>query len=106
MAPEQNAVDQFVEMLDKARAAGKDWWVDLQIRQIEEYLWLTKQVSELRHALEIVRDADNDCKTDGGHPLPIPEIVRAVLDRALKRAAFSVDPEAKSFALYLEERRQ
>lgn len=94
----ETAAAAFFEQMKRARAAGKDWWVDLQIRQIEGQLWQDKKIKALVHALEMVRDADNDCKADGGRPLPIPPIARSSIDRALAMAQLSSDPEAVSFA--------
>lgn len=45
---------------------------------------LSLKVAALTHALEMVRDADDDCKRDGeGGALPIPPIARATVDKAL-----------------------
>lgn len=77
----------FLDLMNQAREAGKTWWVDLQFKQIEECLLQDKIIQALTHALEIVRDADNDCKSAGGHPLPIPPLVRATIDEALELAA-------------------
>lgn len=94
----ETAAAAFFEQMKRARAAGKDWWVDLQIRQIEGQLWQDKKLKALVHALEMVRDADNDCKADGGHPLPIPQFARQAIDRALEIAERATDPDAVSFA--------
>jgi hypothetical protein len=87
----------FFEQMKRAGAAGKGWWVDLQIRQIEETIWHKKQIEALVEALEMVRDADEDCRKDG---LPaIPPEARAKIDEALATSHMAVDPKAVSFAL-------
>ncbi|MDR3473384.1 MAG: hypothetical protein P4M09_17120 [Devosia sp.] len=86
----------FFDLLERARAAGKDWWADLQIRQIEEFLWKDKKIKALQYALEMVRDADDDCKADGGQPIPIPPVARARIDKALAMALLKHDPNAVS----------
>lgn len=93
----ETAAAAFFEQMNRARAAGKDWWVDLQMRQIEGHLWQAKKIKALTHALEMVRDADNDCKADGGQPLPIPTVARGCIDDALAMAALDADPNATSF---------
>jgi hypothetical protein len=94
----ETAAAAFFEQMKLARAAGKDWWVDLQIRQIEGHLWQGKKIAALVHALEMVRDADEDCKADGGPPLPIPPLARSTIDRALGMAALPTDPNAVSLS--------
>lgn len=42
---------------------------------------LEKEVSVLRHALEMVRDADNDCRKDGLQTMP--SVARATIELAL-----------------------
>ncbi len=94
----ESAAAAFFEQMRRARAAGKQWWVDLQFRQIEQQLYQDRQIKALRHALEMVRDADDDCKTEGIHPLPIPEFARHAIDDALSLAATPFDPAATTFA--------
>lgn len=73
----------YLQIMQQARDAGKGWWVEVQMRQIDETISQAQTIRALTHALEMVRDADNDCKADGGHPLPIPPVARAAIDAAL-----------------------
>lgn len=92
----------LVDMFQKARAAGKDWWVDLEIRSIEASLWQDKKIKALEEALMVVRDAENDCKLDGlPGAFPVPPMVLAKIDKALAMVAVAVDPDAPSFAAFL-----
>lgn len=95
----ETAAAAFFEQMKIARAAGKGWWVDLQIRQIEQSLWHDKKIAALAEALMVVRDADKDAKSDGlAGPLPIPPMVLAKIDRALAMVDQPTDPDAKNFA--------
>ncbi|WP_296206156.1 hypothetical protein [uncultured Hyphomicrobium sp.] len=54
-----------------------------------------KELSRLRravHILEIIRDADEDCKKDG-LPRPVPERIRLMIDVAIDAAPPPVDEE-------------
>ena len=95
----ETAAAAFFEQMKRARAAGKGWWVDLQIRQIEETLWQDKKIAALAEALMVVRDADKDAKSDGfAGALPIPPMVLAKIDKALAMVDMPTDPDAISFA--------
>lgn len=72
---------QFFTILEGAKAHGKDWWVGYEIERIQVDIAKDKALAALTDALEMVRDADEDCKKDG---LPtIPPMARAKIDAAL-----------------------
>lgn len=76
------------DILIDARRYGKDWWADAQLKSIEIAVQQDRRIAKLVHALEMVRDADEDCKRDGeGGALPIPPFARATVDAALAGAA-------------------
>lgn len=96
----ETAAEAFFEQMRRARAAGKDWWVDLQIRQVERTIWQNKKIAALAEALMVIRDADKDAKSDGeaGAMLPVPPMVLAKIEAALALVDMEVDPDAVSFA--------
>lgn len=82
LSPEQSKkAAHFLKLLQDARSRGKDWWVEMQMRQLAESVAADQKIAALTEALEMVRDADEDCHKDG---LPtIPPEARSKIDRAL-----------------------
>jgi hypothetical protein len=73
-------VERLKRELDEARTQEK-WHFDNYVYTQELYNELREQMDALAKALEIVRDADNDCHSDGLQT--IPPAVRHEIDLAL-----------------------
>jgi len=73
-------VERLKRELDEARTQEK-WHFDNYVYTQELYNELREQMDALAKALKMVRDADNDCYSDGFQTIP-PEI-RNEIDEAL-----------------------
>jgi hypothetical protein len=74
------AMEKLQRERDEARTQEK-WHFDNYVYTQELYNELREQMDALAKALEIVRDADNDCHSDGLQT--IPPAVRHEIDLAL-----------------------
>lgn len=80
----------FLSLLQEARVTGKGWWVDLQMKQIEEHLAHERTIADLLAALKSLcgPDAsyfDNEIRiprANHGDALATMRLARAAIEKA------------------------
>lgn len=88
LTPEQTAkAAEFLDILKGAQSAGKNWWAESQLRQIDLLVAANKEIARLRLALAAREPVDEPPATHpNGAPLFAPD--GTMLDDKGNRSVF------------------